>query len=1299
MSRSQLAGYDPMREPTERYLQEVSSRLNDRRKTILENHSEALYRDIFEQLPVSIWVEDWSAVKFEIDRLKRRGVKNWLAYLRRRPKIAAELIDAIVVTDVSEATVDIYRANCKADVVVSTLAARMTPQELAASCQMIAAFAGGAVRFEIETEEQTLGGEPVTTHTRAVIPPDYHDTWSRVLYVINDISKLAHAESHAAAVYAQFVDAIESVTDGFCLFDAAGRLVMCNEMYRTLHGYKAAETEPGVATYDSLGALDVARGDGSTKSLSFAVRLDKLRHGESLRIERTVAGRVIERRQHVTSSGGIISIQSDITERKQAEEALRESERRYANAQRITGLGHWLWDEVEHCILTYSDQLPRIFGVERDAFPSTADDWFAFIHPDDRDDAVAEIQRSVSDRQGYDLEYRIVRRDGEVRFVRDISEPLFDDEDRFIRTLGTIQDITNQRRADAAVSESDARYRALVETSPFGIWEEDYSAVKRLIDRLRRKGVRDIRRYLDKHRDVLLETVAEITLLDVNEAGWRIFRANSKEELLRFDADFSSWQNNSWADYYIKEIAGLADGDGHFVGEFTEEALDGSEIEVRCILNVLEGHEDTWDRVITTIEDITNRRQVEAALKMTRFSVDQAALSIFWIAPDGRFIYVNQYACDELGYSRDELLTMGVTDIGVDVDDGELARHWKSLKKDGSISFEARHRTKDGRIIPVWVNTNYMAYGGHEYDFCFTQDIAERKRADEALRHSEEQLQSMAANVPGAVFRRVLKADGTVEYPYVSERHRELFGIDPDDLMADASRFEKYVHADDYPHWEEALRLSAESLATQEIEMRLITGKEAEVWVQSIAQPRRLENGDVVWDGIILDITDRKEAERKIDYLAHHDVLTDLPNRALFQDRLAAAIAQAQRHGKLLAVHFLDLNRFKEVNDSLGHPVGDELLRAVAADLKRVVRATDTVARLGGDEFAVIETELDSPQGAVVLAQKVIETLSQPYKLGEHEVRTGTTIGIAVYPNDGTSPEDLLQNADFALYAGKAKGRDGFEVFDPDMSAALKASKELEVELHRAIENNEFILHYQPRIALSTGAIIGAEALVRWMHPERGMVSPGDFIPVAESSGLVRPIGEWVLRTACIEANSWQRAGLPPLSVAVNLSAAQFHGTDIVATVCDVLDESLLDPTLLELEITETMMMRERDSKVVPTLQSLSDLGVEISVDDFGTGYASLTYLRRFPVSKVKVDQSFVAGIVDDRDDRAIVQAVIGLGRGLNMSVTAEGVETREQVEMLKSWDCDEAQGYYFGRPVPADDLVDLLKTGLSALA
>ncbi len=1282
-----------MSKATRNDLAAVKARLDARREDILVGESDAIYREIFERSPVSIWVEDWSPAKAMIDRLARRGVKDWRRYFKRRPDQLIAVANIIEVTDISEGALEIYRAPSKEALVASTRGEEMSPTELAAFLDQIVAFAEGASRFEIEAEEETLDGHPIFTRIKSVIPRSRRKDWSRVLFTIEDITERRRAEESAARSHSQLVDAIEKISDGFALYDSEGTLVLCNSTYRELHQYSEEDTTPGVATYDGLGRLDALLMDDGRVPLSFRERVARLRRGESERLEHSAGGRVLERHQHATTEGGIIGIQTDISERKRAEQALRESE---------------------------------------------------------------------------------------------------------------------------------VRARALIEHSPFGIWEEDYSSIKQLIDRLRREGVRDFRRYLRKHQEMLRDAVKAISLIDVNEAGWKIYRASSKEELLRFDADYESWKNSNWVDYYVEEIAGLAEGDGAFTGVLRETAIDGSEITIRCVLYVLEGHEDTWDRVITTIEDITDRkeseealresegrlkaiidnsptaislkdtngryillnreyekisgktseeaagktshelfdkafadsglaqdrvvietgkpieseeevvlddgvhtlltvkfpvhdpdgrlvaiggvstditdrRRTEAALQMTQFSVDQVALAIYWVAPDGRYLYVNQHACDVLGYSREELLTMGVTDIVSDVTGKDVRNHWKRLKKDGSISFEARHRTKDGRVFPVWLSTNYLTFDGREYNFSFAQDISDRKQAEEALRESEEQLQSMATNVPGAVFRRVRQADGSVSYPFVSNRHRELFGIDPKELMADAASFEKYVHPDDYAQWEEALRLSAESLATQEIELRFITPRGETKWVQSIAQPRRLKNGDVVWDGIVLDITDRKEAERRIDYLAHHDTLTDLPNRALFQDRLVAAIAQAKRHDKLLAVHFMDLNRFKEVNDTLGHPVGDELLRAVAKDLKRVVRATDTVARLGGDEFAVIETELDSPQGAVVLAQKVIDSLAQPYRIGEHEVRTGTTIGIAVYPTDGTEPEELLQNADFALYAGKAKQRDGFEMFDPEMSAALKASKDLEVELHRALENEEFVLHYQPRVALATGTVIGVEALVRWVHPERGMIPPGKFIPVAESSGLVRPLGEWVLRTACLEANSWQRAGLPPLSVAVNLSAAQFHGTDIVATVSDVLDESLLDPALLELEITETMMMRERGSKVVPALQGLSDLGVEISVDDFGTGYASLTFLRRFPVSKVKVDQSFVAGIVNDRDDRAIVQAVIGLGRGLNMKVTAEGVETREQVEILRAWQCDEAQGYYFGRPIPADQLTELLKTQCSA--
>ena len=371
--------------------------------------------------------------------------------------------------------------------------------------------------------------------------------------------------------------------------------------------------------------------------------------------------------------------------------------------------------------------------------------------------------------------------------------------------------------------------------------------------------------------------------------------------------------------------------------------------------------------------------------------------------------------------------------------------------------------------------------------------------------------------------------------------------------------------------------------------------------------------------------------------------------------------------------------------------MGDELLKAVGASLQEVVRASDTLARFGSDEFTVIQTELVNPQDASILAQKIIDAVGRPFHIGGHEVRTGATIGIAIYPNDGQDAAQLFQNADFALDSGKSKGQNTFEFFDKEMRSALAARQRLEEDLVNALAREEFVVHYQPRIDLATGLVIGVESLVRWRHPERGLVLPSEFIPSAEKSGLIRPIGEWVLRQACEDTAAWRDAGLPPLSMAVNLSAAQFHETDLVNLVREALESSNLDPEQLELEITETLMMQERDTKVVPTLKRLRDLGVHISVDDFGTGYASLTYLRQFPVSKVKVDQSFVQGITDIAQDKAIVEAVIRLGHGLNMTVTAEGVEDEEVVYFLKAWNCDEAQGFLFSRPLPARDLVVLL--------
>ncbi len=433
----------------------------------------------------------------------------------------------------------------------------------------------------------------------------------------------------------------------------------------------------------------------------------------------------------------------------------------------------------------------------------------------------------------------------------------------------------------------------------------------------------------------------------------------------------------------------------------------------------------------------------------------------------------------------------------------------------------------------------------------------------------------------------------------------------------------------------------------------------------------------------VADITERKQVEEKIRHLAGHDALTGLPNRALFQDRLGQALATAERNGKQVAVLFLDLDHFKDVNDTLGHPAGDQLLVKVAERLLDCARRSDTVARFGGDEFAIIAAGADQPRGATMLAARVIESLRRPYVIDGQQLRLGTSIGITVAPVDGSDPDKLLRNADLALYRAKDHERGTHEFFDVRMDTEIRIRKSLESDLGEALERQQLSLHFQAQIDVRTGKPSCAEVLLRWTHPTRGQVPPSEFIPVAESTGAIVPIGEWVLRTACGEVKRWQQHGLPRLPVAVNMSPVQFRQRTLVAAVSQILNDMSLAPSLLELEVTEGMLMDD-NAQMTRRLQQLRSLGVGLSIDDFGTGYSSLAYLKRFPADKLKIDQSFIRDISQDGSDAAIARTVIHLAHSLNMQVTAEGVETPEQLEFLRSHNCDYVQGYLLCRPMPA---------------
>jgi diguanylate cyclase (GGDEF)-like protein/PAS domain S-box-containing protein len=444
-------------------------------------------------------------------------------------------------------------------------------------------------------------------------------------------------------------------------------------------------------------------------------------------------------------------------------------------------------------------------------------------------------------------------------------------------------------------------------------------------------------------------------------------------------------------------------------------------------------------------------------------------------------------------------------------------------------------------------------------------------------------------------------------------------------------------------------------------------------------------DGEPIKVAVVRDLTEHRRAEQTIRELALNDALTGLANRDLFHRRLEEAFRGAAERGCLVALMLLNLDGFKGVNDSYGHSIGDALLKHVARRLKKVTRKGDTVARLGSDEFAVVMVGLETPDAIRGLAARILADLSKPVTLEGSLLRTGASIGIGFYPRDDTDPDELIRKADIALDAAKGTGRGTYRLYDEIMDAPARAAKVLEADLRLAVVRNEFELFYQPKLCIDGRRVTGAEALVRWRHPTRGTVPPGDFIPIAESSDLMVHLGEWVLRAACEQAKAWQDSGFLSLPVAVNISARQFRDSDFVATLKRILRETGLDPRLLELEITEGMMMEDTE-QVIDEFYRIHDLGVEISIDDFGTGYSSLAYLKRLPVHRLKIDRSFVRDLTTEPDDAAITEAVIKMGHSLNLKVIAEGVEMEEQVTYLRSKGCDELQGFLFSQPLPAQD-------------
>jgi len=653
-----------------------------------------------------------------------------------------------------------------------------------------------------------------------------------------------------------------------------------------------------------------------------------------------------------------------------------------------------------------------------------------------------------------------------------------------------------------------------------------------------------------------------------------------------------------------------------------------------------------------------------------------------------KLLAVNEAALAHYGYTYDQMTRMSVMDLRHPDDrEGalELARTGEGNYQAGAIR---RHIKSDGSTIDVAIYSKPLIYHGAAATLFAVVDVTERLQARRMLEERKQQLDTALENMSQGLC--MFDAEGRITL--FNERFATLMSVSPEFLR-------KHTLLDLIRRRHQEGKLSADP---EEFFAKVLSDMRGGQQTQRI---RDLPNGQILriidqpmpgggWVATVEDITEIRRAEIE-SRLARHDPLTGLPNRMLFKERMEEALARVKQ-GEMIAVLCLDLDHFKDINDSLGHPIGDQLLIAAGQRLRGCLREVDTVSRLGGDEFAVIQAELVNPLvDTEMLARRLVDAISGPYQINEHEVVVGVSIGLSIAPTDGSDADQLLRNADMALYRAKADGRGTYRFFEAEMDARVQARRALELDLRAATIKGEFEVYFQPIYDCGTKGITSFEALLRWQHPTRGLVEPMSFIPLAEETALIISIGEWVLRKACAEAATWSR----PVRVAVNLSPVQFKSRNLVPAVVDALSSSGLPPERLELEITESVLLDNSEANM-KTLHALRDLGIRISMDDFGTGYCSLSYLRSFPFDKIKIDQSFIRDISTREDSMAIVRAVTGIGKMLGIATTAEGVETEEQLALVRSEGCTEVQGYLFSAPVPASDVEKVMaEAGLRAVA
>lgn len=737
------------------------------------------------------------------------------------------------------------------------------------------------------------------------------------------------------------------------------------------------------------------------------------------------------------------------------------------------------------------------------------------------------------------------------------------------------------------------------------------------------------------------------------------------------------------ADYSIR--AGLESRDefGQLVFAFNDmlEQIERRDLQLRRHREHLE------EEVVSRTAELfaTNAR-----LKLHAEALKAAANSVLITDLSGQIVWCNPAFSVSSGYSSEEVLGQTPRLLHSGRHDKEFYRQmWATIAAGETWRGEIVNRRKDGELYTEEMTVTPVSSQSESitHFVAIKQDITDRKLAEQALSQAEEKYRAIFEDAVIGIFQ--ITPEGRPVS--INRALAQMHGYDsPEEFLTEVCDVSHEVFVDPL----QIVHLLREVAANGQVrgaEVEVYRRDRSRKWVVANMRAARDASGEIVlYEGTIEDITDRKIAEERVQFLAYYDALTGLPNRVLLQDRIGRVLATARRRKEVVAVLFLDLDRFKIINDSLGHSFGDALLQEAASRLQALMREQDTVARVGGDEFVGVLTSVKRASDAAVAAQRVLNAMAAEFCVNGHTINVTCSVGISMFPDHGLDGETLIKNADAAMYCAKQRGPNNIEFFTENLNIQIIERLTLENGLRLALERRELFLEYQPQMDILTGGIVGVEALIRWQHPEMGLIPPDKFIRIAENSGLIVPIGEWVLMTACTQARRWQEEDLPPMRIAVNVSAVQFRQDGFRDLVRRVLRETGLDPQYLELELTESLLLSNADV-MFSVLEELSEMGLKLAIDDFGTGYSSLSYLRQFPVNKLKIDRSFVRDVAVNPDDAAITTAIIGMARTLNLKVLAEGVEDEAQMAFLRAHRCDEIQGYYFSHPLLADEIAGRL--------